>query len=425
MLEGGIFMVRRKSQWLIGAVLLVLFFLHPDNFSWAEGAKNSIYPDFFSAPLIGPRFDAQPQPITTKDDETSLDQYIETRLALAHMPGLSAVIVKNGEIVWTGAYGWSRLYTNEPMTSETLSMLASASKTVVAVAVMQVWEDERLDLDADINTYLPFQVVNPNFPDTSITPRMLLTHTSSIADNWPVLYPLFVRGDSPIPLGQFLEDYLTPGGAYYDPSKSYYDYKPGTEFNYSNIGASLAAYIVEAITGTPFDTYCTSHIFEPLGMTETSWHLAGLDQSHIAMPYGYSSMGHFYYPYGFYGFPIWPVGELRTSALQLANFLNMFIQYGELGGVRLLQLETVEEMRRVQYPDIAPQFGLIWYYKNLSGWTLLGHNGGVFGIATEMFFRPSDGVGVILLMNGNWTNINIPIIYQIESRLFKEAGHLP
>jgi CubicO group peptidase (beta-lactamase class C family) len=159
-------------------------------------------------------------------------------------------------------------------------------------------------------------------------------------------------------------------------------------------------------------------------MTETSWHLAGLDQSHIAMPYGYNKMVHLYLPFGFYGIPYWPCGALRTSALQLANFLNMFIQSGELGGVRLLQPETVEEMRRVQYPDIAPQFGLIWYYKNLSGWTLLGHNGGVFGIATEMFLRPSDGVGVILLMNGNWTNINIPIIYQIESRLFKEAGHL-
>jgi CubicO group peptidase (beta-lactamase class C family) len=417
-------MVRIKRQWFIGVLLFAFSSIHLGNTSWAEGLNNNIYPDSVSAPLKGPRFDAQSEQITTTDDDTSLDQYIETKLTQAHMPGLSAAIVKNGEIVWTGAYGFSRAYTQQPVTSETLFMLASVSKTIVAVAVMQIQEDGRLDLDTDINTYLPFHVVNPNFPETPITPRMLLTHTSSIADNWPVMQSLYVQGDSSLPLGQFLQDYLTPGGAYYSPTQNFYAEEPGTASHYSNIGATLAAYLVEAITGIPFDTYCTSHIFEPLGMTETFWHLAGLDQSHIAMPYGYSKIGHFYHPYGFYGYPDYPDGELRTSALQLANFLNMFIQYGELGGVRLLQPETVEEMRRVQYPDIAPQFGLIWYYKNLSGWTLLGHNGGDRGVATEMFLRPEDGVGVILLMNGNWTHSNYLLIMQIEIRLFKEAGYV-
>jgi CubicO group peptidase (beta-lactamase class C family) len=92
-----------------------------------------------------------------------------------------------------------------------------------------------------------------------------------------------------------------------------------------------------------------------------------------------------------------------------------------LDGVQILKPETVEEMRRIQYPAIAPQFGVFWYYKNLRGWELMGHNGGNYGVATEMFFRPEDGVGVILLMNGDWTPRNIPIAYAIEARLFREA----
>jgi CubicO group peptidase (beta-lactamase class C family) len=299
--------------------------------------------------------------------------------------------------------------------------LASVSKTVIATAVMQLWEDGQLDLDADINAYLPFRVVNPHFPEVPITTRMLMTHTSSIVDDSLVFLKEYGRGDPTIPLGQFLSDYLTPGGSYYDPDQNYSQSAPGTAFSYSNFGASLAAYLVEAITGIPFDAYCTTNIFQPLGMTETSYRFADLELSHMAMPYGYNEHTGRYHPYGFYGCPLYPAGWVITSAPQLARQLISFIQYGELDGVKILKPETVEEMRRIQYPDIAPQFGLFWYTKNLQGWELMGHNGGNYGVATEMFFRLEDGVGVILLMNGDWTNKNIRIIYDIEARLFREA----
>lgn len=214
---------------------------------------------------------------------------------------------------------------------------------------------------------------------------------------------------------------MAPGGAYYNPNRNYAQVAPGTAFSYSNFGASLAAYLVEAITGTPFDEYCKANIFQPLGMTETSYRFADLDLSHMAMPYGYNERTGRYHPYGFYGCPLYPAGWVITSAPQLARHLISFIQYGELDGVSILQPETVEEMQRIQYPDIAPQFGLFWYTKSLQGWELMGHNGGNYGVSTELFFRLEDGVGVILLMNGDWTNKNIRIIYEIEARLFREA----
>ncbi len=98
------------------------------------------------------------------------------------------------------------------------------------------------------------------------------------------------------------------------------------------------------------------------------------------------------------------------------------MQFGEYNGVRLLQPSTVQEMRRVQFPDVSPGFGLFWYYKRLREWELLGHNGGNYGVSAEMFFRPEDNVGVILLMNGDWTARNLQIIYEVEARLFREAA---
>ena len=308
------------------------------------------------------------------------------------------------------------------MTSDTLFELASISKTVIAAAVMQLWEQGRLDLDKDVNSYLPFQVVNPHVPDVPITTRMLMTHTSSITDNTAVLILSYGLGDPTIPLGQFLQDYLTPGGASYDPNLNYSQAAPGTSFSYSNFGASLAAYLVEVIASNPFDRYAATYIFQPLGMMETSYRFADLDTSHIAMPYGYNGWRGKYFPYGFYGCPLYPIGWVITSAPQLARHLIAFIQYGELDGVRILQPATVEEMRRIQYPEVAPEFGLFWYWERFRGWQLLGHNGGNFGVTTEMFFRVADGVGVILLMNGDRTSPgSLPIVYAIGARLFEEA----
>jgi len=393
---------------------------------------------------------------TSQYNQNVLDSYIEKQLEKAHIPGLAAVIVKEGQIVWTGSYGWSRLNT-QAVSNETLFQLASVSKTVTAVALMSVWEDGELNLDEDINSYLPFSVLNPHAPERPITARMLLTHTSSIRDNWTVLDSVYVCDcDSKISLSLFLEEYFTQNGKY-NSTFNFYNEKPGEVFHYSNIGVALAAYLVEVITGLPFDIYCDLEIFDPLGMEETSWHLGDLDSSHIAMPYKYDKY-HYQYnfsfytnnteevfrggaslqpvslvtmlkqgsyqAYGFYDYPDYPDGLLKTSACQLACFLNMFIQYGEYNGIRILQKETIEEMRRIQDPAIDPEQGLIWHYKELAGRKLLGHSGEDRGVATEMFFCPEDNVGVILLMNGDRSPGNERFIREIETHLFEESSAL-
>ena len=102
----------------------------------------------------------------------------------------------------------------------------------------------------------------------------------------------------------------------------------------------------------------------------------------------------------------------------------MFIQGGTYDGTQILVAETVQEIRRVQYPKVDAQQGLLWYYKELDGMSLLGQNGGELGVAAEMFFRPDDGTGVILLMKGDWLALNHYLIMAIEAKLFSMADSL-
>jgi CubicO group peptidase (beta-lactamase class C family) len=260
-------------------------------------------------------------------DRGDLDAEIRRLMREGRVPSVAACIVNADGIVWTEAFGRADIAHDRRSTPDTIFMLASISKTVMSVAVMQAVEEGLLDLDADVNDVLPFPVRNPGHPRATITTRMLLTHTSSIRDDWPSITPFYTHGDSPIALGDYLARYLSPGGDLYHPHRGYSPWRPGARYDYCNIAAALAGYVVEASSGEAFDTWCAARIFAPLAMDRSSWHLAGLERSQIAMPY-HDRDGRFV-PYGQYGYPDYPDGQLRTSAAQLARHLVAFMRFGD------------------------------------------------------------------------------------------------
>jgi CubicO group peptidase (beta-lactamase class C family) len=349
-----------------------------------------------------------------------LDRFILARMQWSHIPGLSAVVVKNGAIVWRGAYGFRDAAAAHPVTPDTLFELASVSKTVLAVAVLQLVEQGKLALDGDVNAALPFRVRNPNFPERPITPRMLLGHVSGIVDNWPVIEAHSVENtDAPVSLSDWFRGYLTAGGGWYSKEANFSRNPPGTAFTYSNQAAALSALAVEGASGEPFDRYCRGHIFAPLGMSESSYRLTGLDPSHIAMPQAWR--GGRFVELGHHGFPDYPAGTLRTSAPQLARFLLMVMNGGEYRGVRLLAPATVRQMLTPQYPWLDSAIDLLWFNLWQGGEVLIGYEGEDPGVNTLMYFRPKDRAGVIVLANGS---SRLPAIRLIAARLFEEAAHL-
>jgi CubicO group peptidase (beta-lactamase class C family) len=334
------------------------------------------------------------QPDTTLDT-TSLDGILTTNMKAAGFPGMSVALIGDGKVKWAKGYGFA-VEEERRATPDTLFMLASISKAVTAVALMQLMEDPSrgLSLDQDIDDHLAFPVRNPNFPDTPITYRMLLTHTSGLIDSqngyWDIEEPTPLNpGDSPIPLGDFLRGYVAR-------PDSWANTEPGGKYAYANTGASLLGLIVETLTSSNLQDYSKKNIFDRIGMNESSFFLRGLDLTHVAMPYDTALK-----PIGQYGYPNYPAGQLRTSATQLARFLLMFAGNGSCDGQQLLKDSTIADMKALQFPDVVTDQGLIWFYDKRGGKRVFGHNGDDAGVSTDMFYDPQTGKGYVLLANGS------------------------
>jgi CubicO group peptidase (beta-lactamase class C family) len=327
---------------------------------------------------------------------------LQDHLAPLKVPGAAVGLLKNGKLACTAVAGMANLEEKRPVTADTVFAIASVSKTLTATTVMQLFDEGKFKLDDDVNKYLPFKVSIPSCPTKPVTFRQLLTHTSSIKDG-KAYDSSYGKGDSKIALGDYLKGYLTPAGKAYAPKDNFHPGCPGTTYDYSNVGTALLGYVAEHITKTSFDQLSRARTLLPLGMTETSWHLAGLNPAHLAMPYKASGAG--FAEEGHNGYPTYPDGMIRTSVPQLARFLGMFMGDGSFGGKRILKASTVAEMKRVQgvTGDDTEGQGLIWYLDDFGTVNdVLGHDGGDPGVSAYMFFDPKDGAGVILVANAEW-----------------------
>ena len=338
-----------------------------------------------------------------------LDEYIMDEMEAEHFPGVATVIVKNGEIVWLQCYGFADIENGIPVTDSTQFLLASMSKLFTGMATMQLKEDGMLQLNNDINEYLSWPLNHPVQSTTPMTIQQLMTHTSSIKDNWSAMSDYYGYPDPTMSLEACMQDYFTVTGENYNANQNFLSATPGTVFNYSNMASALNGYITEIVSSMPFDDYCDEHIFEPLCMDKTAWHMADLDSNEVARPYSYSNGNFIANPH--YGFADYPDGQLRSSITDLANYMIAFLNEGTLGGTAILSPSSVNEMWTQQIPSIESKQGLNWYKELLyhsGGETLLwGHNGGELGVSTDMYVDPESNIGLCVLSNGGGTNLYI------------------
>jgi CubicO group peptidase (beta-lactamase class C family) len=228
---------------------------------------------------------------------------------------------------------------------------------------------------------------------------------SSIQDPSEVLETLYTRGvDSPISLHDLVTALFTPGGKWYSADQCFYRYAPGKKASYSDEGFTLLGYLVEVISGVPFDQYCKKEVFAPLGMNETSWYLRDLEPSHIAMPYAPgdgNGTGAPFVAYGQYGYPDYPSGQVRTSAAQWSHFMAAFMNHGTYAGVQILRPETVAQMLAVQDPGFDEKLRLAWARNAMGGRNVVGHSGREMGTVSAAWFDPEKSVAVIVFANGD------------------------
>jgi CubicO group peptidase (beta-lactamase class C family) len=363
-----------------------------------------------------------PQP----EADAALDQKITQQMEEAGIAGIGAAILVDGKVAWMKGYGFSDVARAVPFTPETTMNIGSISKTITGVAMMQLVEEGKLSLDADVDTWLPFDLDNPHYPGEPITLRQLATHTSSVSDHWPVYEQLYhFGGDAPQPLGEFLRSYFEPGGEHYAET-NFVRAKPGTHQEYSNLGAALAGYIVELVAGERLDAYTRRRIFAPLGMQHSGWFLADIDRArHSTL---YVAQNGFTLPIPLYGHVTYPDGGVRTSVADLSRLFVALLGDGRYQGQRVLGTEALAEMLRFQFDaDHKPvnldlredNSGLFWSTK--LDVTRIGHGGSDPGLKTEMLANLDKDLGVVLFSNTSLAERDLGRYFAIFTTLWQHA----
>lgn len=374
------------------------------------------------------------------------------RVEAAQIPGLSVAVVDSSGAYWGQGFGNADLALGSPMTDRSIQAIGSLTKSVTSLAAMQTVEAGLLELDQDINSWLPFEVKNPRHPEQSITLRHLLTHTSGIIDD-PTLYQsttVYNFGeDHPVELGDFMRDYLTPTGAYYSTADNFSEALPGELFQYSNIGFALVAHLVEVATARSFRELTREDIFVPLGMASTGWKLGDVDSERVVQQYGDKEsplsaamsgepMGPWraFLPYGMVTYPD---GGLRTSVEDFSRFLAAVMGGGQLGGVRVLQENTAATMltlqdlgehnsaRLMEAEAVGEALGFFQFpdLGGNSGSLRLGHGGSDPGTGTLAFFEPDADIGVVVFMNADVRTEEMEVTFrQTAEQLFHEGQAL-
>lgn len=346
-----------------------------------------------------------------------VDSFINAKMKESGLVGIGAAVIVNNKVVWSKGYGFADVARKRPFTTTTIMNVGSIAKPFVGVSLMQLAEKKIISLDEDINKYLPFKVVNPYYPNEKITLRNIASHSSSLADRDPFYSDsLFhFNGEKPKPLGDFLYNYFTKGGKYYSDS-NFYNAKPGDYWEYSNIAASLAGYIVELKTGKKLNIYCKENIFRPLGMKNSGWFLSEINRNNHAALYKYDN--NTLKEIGLYECTTYPDGGVRTSVEELSRFYIAMLNGGLYKNQRILQKKSSDEMQTFQFSDVKKPANInlkekneAFFWRSKKSMTLIGHGGTDFGLKTEMNSLLSKDVAVILFTNTELTSRELGMAY--------------
>jgi CubicO group peptidase (beta-lactamase class C family) len=322
--------------------------------------------------------------------ESFADEFFLEHMEELHIPGLILVVVQDGEILLAKGYGSSDLESGEAFTPDrTIVRIGSVSKLFVATSVMQMVERGLLDLHVDINRYLTTFQIEDTYPEP-VTLAHLLTHTGGFQD------PPYVSNTDPLsvePLGHYLAEHMPPRTA-----------PPGEEFIYSNHGYALAAYVVEEVSGIPFDKYVMENILLPLGMEKSSYLLSPPLPDGLATGYAYEDGEQVPQPMDYDS--DYPGGSMISTADDMAKFMLAHLQDGCYQGACILEPETIEMMHQRQadtpYEGQAVTYGFSEGLNNNQ--RLIGHSGSIRGFGNNLTLLPEHGLGYFFSFNAECIN---------------------
>lgn len=321
--------------------------------------------------------------LTPTDVNAWLDGFMPLALSNGDIAGAVVTITHNGQVIANRGYGYANLETHAPVDAETtLFRPGSISKLFTWTAVMQQVEAGRIDLDADINTYIDFEI--PAYEGQPITMRQIMTHTTGFEE---VIRDLIASDPAAgsITLGDYLKNHI--------PARIH---PPGTMPAYSNYATALAGYVVERVSGEPFADYIHAHIFEPLGMRNSTFVQPLPEAMTAAMSAGYKNIADGEAGY-FEIIPAAPAGSLTTTGADMALFMNSHLN----NAAGLLRPETAREMHETvdqQFPGVNSML-LGFYQEHYAGQRIIAHGGDTGFFHSNLSLLMDQNVGVYVSFN--------------------------
>ena len=318
--------------------------------------------------------------LTAPDLEAWMDGLMPTAIKVTGTPGVTVSVVKDGQVLFEKGYGYADLATLKPVDAKTtLFRPGSISKLFTWTAVMQQVEAGKIDLDADVNKYLDFKI--PDYEGKPITMRNIMTHRTGFEE---VVKDLITfKGPGPTD-EQTVKSYIPPR-----------IYPPGTVAGYSNYATSLAGYIVQRVSGEPFEQYLENHIFKPLGMTSSTFRQPLPDAMKPNMAVGYKDTetpGD-----GFEIISMPAAGALTSTADDMAKFMIAHLN----DGAGLLKPETAKQMHDFSlhaYPDLNGN-ALGFYEQSINGHRVIAHGGDTVYFHSDLALFEQEKVGLYMSVN--------------------------
>jgi CubicO group peptidase (beta-lactamase class C family) len=367
-------------------LLVALQFAMLTSAAMAQAPKVTPVPPTPQAPTAGESQVTEPaHELTAADVHAFLDGFVPMQLEREDIAGAVVLVVKDSAILFAKGYGYSDVEKKTPVTVDaTLFRPGSISKLFTWTAVMQLVEQGKLDLDRDINDYLDFKI--PAKFGKPITLRNIMTHTPGFEEQ---IKDLITEDAAPsATLKQHLVTHI--------PERIF---PPGTTPAYSNYGASLAGYIVERVSGRPFNDYVAENIFKPLGMAHSTFAQPLPAEMKPLMSNGYRlGSGK---PKPFEIIEEAPAGALAATAADISRFMIAHLQNGKLESAQILRPETATVMHSRQF-GLSPALNgmcLGFYEESRNGRRIIGHGGDTVYFHSDLHLMLENGIGFFVSYN--------------------------
>jgi CubicO group peptidase (beta-lactamase class C family) len=308
-----------------------------------------------------------------------------------HVTGAGLALVSNGELLWCGGIGKADVAVGRDVTCDTEFRVGSISKTFVALSLVKLQEEGKINLYARLQDVAP-EVPMKNRWDSSSPVRIvnLLEHSAGFDDmQFSEVYNRSDRRD--FPLLEVFKRFQEPQDVRWPPS---------TRFSYSNPGYGIAGYLIEKTAGMPFDTYIRQNILAPIGISVGDFRLNDANRSKLAQ--GYEGNPPRAVPYK--EIYLRPAGDMKASPGELAKLVQFFLRRGKAGDVQLVKPETIA---RMEYPETLSSaknglrlgYGLANYTETDGGVITHGHDGGIDGFISTYRYMPEQNWGYVVLLN--------------------------